>query len=185
MPVPFWGDDPDAWNRLGIGSTVEFVFDKTSVTIEGDLGNDWDVKKSPGADGAKATNRGYDPCRPKVVWTLYTAEHFATYQALLEDVQPRPSKQAPVVIEVSHPDLDLHKKRRFRIAKIHLLKKLGPEQKQAQFDLIEYFPEPKKIPKKASTSAEDEERDSEIRRRNQGRHLELEEYRPSKTSLKP
>jgi hypothetical protein len=145
--VPFWDDGAsgvDAWDRLEINS---LVFEKTNVEVDGDFGNEWDVKKSPGADGAPATNKGYEPCKPKVSWLLWTIEHFDTYAALLDKVQSKPGKAPPVVLEVIHPQLQLVKKSRFRIAKIHLLKKVGPQQMQACFELLEYFDSPKPIPK--------------------------------------
>jgi hypothetical protein len=146
MGVPFWAEDPDAWDRLEIDI---FVFDETKVDIEGDLGNEWDVKKAAGADGAKETNKGYDPCKPKLTWTLYRLEDLSTYEALLTAVQPKPGKTAPPIISVVHPLMQMHKKEKFRIEKIHFLKYLGQQQWQAQFDLLEYFAEPKKVAKAA------------------------------------
>jgi hypothetical protein len=145
MGVPFWQEDTNAWDRVEIGG-VEFA--ETQVDVEGDFGNDWDVKKSPGADGAPATNKGYEPCRPKLTWLLYLWDHFDAYVELLAKVQPRPGKTAPPEIEVVHPQLQLVGKVKFRIVKIHTLKKVGPQMMQAQFDLLEYFPTPKPIPPK-------------------------------------
>jgi hypothetical protein len=173
MGVPFWYDDPDAWDRIEIAG---FEFADTDVDVDGDLGNDFDVQKAAGADGAPATNKGYDPCKPKVSFALYTKEHFETYQALLAKVQPKPGKTPPPVVDVIHPKLQLVKKQKFKITKLHLPKKNGIGILVAAFDLLEYFPDPKPVPKPADTSAKDDF--------NTGRRAFLEpeaETRPSKT----
>lgn len=132
------------WDRVKIN---EFLFDQLKVDVDGDLGNDWDVQKSPGADGAPANNKGYDPIKPKLTWELRTPNHWSTYKKLLASVQPKPGKKAPVIITVVHPQLVLLKKEKFKIAKIHTLKKSGLQLMTAQFDLLEHFDKPKKIPK--------------------------------------
>lgn len=142
-------EDWDSWDRVTIQGVL---FDETVVDIDGDLGNDFDVKKAPGADGAPSIDKGYSPCQPKLTWTLWTDEHRAAYRKLLALVQPKPGKQAPPIITVVHPQMTLHKKEKFKIAKLHFLKKVGPQMQQAQFDLIEYFPTPKAIAKPSTTS---------------------------------
>jgi hypothetical protein len=143
MAVGSWIESPGEWDRLIID---DFAFDETEVNVDGDFGNDWDVKKAPGADGAPATNKGYEPCKPKITWVLWLEVHWETYQELLDKVQPRPGKTPPAVITVFHPQLAIVKKSKFKIAKVHTLKKVGPQQLEACFELIEHFDAPKPVP---------------------------------------
>lgn len=142
MAVPFWADDPDSWSRLEING---FVFEGLPVDVDGDFGNDFDVKKAPGADGATLTNKGVEPIKPSVRWTLYTAEHFAVYQEMIDKVYPHPGKTPLPLLEVIHPQLLILKKSKFRLVRVHTLKKVGPQQKEARFDLLEYFAAPKPV----------------------------------------
>jgi hypothetical protein len=146
MGVPSWNEDPDAWDRIEING---FEFAETEVDVDGDFGNDFDVKKAPGADGATLTNKGVEPIKPSVKWTLWKDEHWDIYQALIAKVYPYPGKTPLPLVEVIHPQLQLLKKVQFRLVRVHTLKRVGPQMMQAQFDLLEYFPVPKSIPKPA------------------------------------
>lgn len=141
MGIPSWFQDAGAWDRLEING---FEFD-TEVEIDGDFGNDFDVKKAPGADGATLTNKGVEPIKPQVKWLLYDDTTWDTYQALLAKVYPYPGKTPLPLLEVIHPQLLLLKKTQFRLVRVHTLKKAGPQILRAQFDLLEYFAAPKKI----------------------------------------
>lgn len=147
MPFLLWTEAPEGWNSLVINETG---FTDTKVEVDGELGNEFDVKKAPGSDGATETNKGYEPCKPKVSWVLYTNDHFRDYQALLADVQPKPGKTGPSVVSIFHPQIQLHRKERFYVTKIHFLKHIGSNQMQAVWELLEYFPAPK--PAAAATS---------------------------------
>jgi hypothetical protein len=163
MAVSYWMDDPDSWDSLEFsGDGWKVLFEGLPVEVDGDFGNDYDVKKSPGADGAPATNKGYDPCKPKVSWTLWTFDHWLAYQELLDRAQPKPGKTPPIVVTVVHPQLQLVKKSRFRIAKINTLKRVGPHMMQAQFELLEFFDAPKVIPKPSSLERPEEKRERAI-----------------------
>ena len=154
MPLPYWDDDPALWNTLYID---EWVWRDTAVDFDGDMGHDWDVQKAPGADGAPATNKGYEPCKPKLTWTLYTREHWGMYQEMLGVAQPKPGKTAPIVVEVSHPLISVHRKVKFRIARVHLLKRMGKGMRQASLDLLEYFAAPKPVPQPPAQRPEREQ----------------------------
>lgn len=146
MATPSWIADPGAWDRLEING---FVFDSV-VDVDGDFGNDFDVQKAPGADGATLNNKGVEPIKPSVRWQLYTEEHWGTYEAMIAAIYPYPGKTPLPLLDVQHPQLQLLKKRMFRLARVHTLKKVGPQICEARLDLVEYFAKPKTI-KKPST----------------------------------
>jgi hypothetical protein len=149
MGVPSWFDDPDAWDRVEING---FEFAETKVDVDGDFGNDFDIKKAPGADGATLTNKGVEPIKPQLKWELWKLEHFEIYEAMLPKVYPYPGKTPLPLLTIIHPQFQLLKKSQFRLARLHTLKKVGPQIMQAQFDLVEYFaasktpPKPKTVP---------------------------------------
>ncbi len=148
MPISDWVEDPGAWDRLEISG---FVFEATDVEVEGSFGNDFDVKKAPGADGATLVNKGVEPIKPTIRWTLYTSEHAGLYGQAVDKFQPRPGKTPLPLITVIHPQLQHFKKAQFRIVRMHTLKKVGPGMMQAQWDLLEYFAEAKTTPKSDTT----------------------------------
>lgn len=142
MGVPSWVTDPASWDRIEING---FVFEETKVEVDGDFGNDFDIKKAPGADGATLTNKGVEPIKPQIKWVIYNDAMWGTYQALLAKVYPYPGKTPLPLLEVIHPQLLLLKKAQFRLVRVHTLKPVGPEMMQAQFDLLEYFKQAKKV----------------------------------------
>lgn len=175
MPVPFPTTDPELWDILRI---ADWTWDATSVTVEGDFGNELDVQKAPGSDGAPARDKGYDPCKLQVTWTLYTESHFIQYEGFLATNQPKPGKTGAQVVVISYPLLQMYKKERFTISKIHLLKFLGKGMWQGRVDAVEWFPAPKKkstdVPNANATSAA-ALRDQEV----------LKQYNPAFDRQKP
>lgn len=159
MPIPSWNEDPDAWDRIDING---FIFHDTSVDVDGDFGNDFDVKKAPGADGATLTNKGVEPIKPSVRWVIYNEVHWLIYQALIAKVYPKPGKTPLPLLEVIHPQLQLLSKLQFRLVRVHTLKKVGPQQLEARFDLLEYFKAPKPVPKPQVTPATKWERERRV-----------------------
>lgn len=147
--IPSWNEDTGAWDSIIING---YKFEETLVEVDGDFGNDFDVKKAPGADGATLTNKGVEPIKPTVKWLIYDDGMWELYQQMLAQVYPYPGKTPLPLLEVIHPQLQLLKKAKFRLVRVHTLKKTGPQIMQAQFDLLEYFAEPKKIPAPSTTT---------------------------------
>lgn len=145
MGIPSWIEDAELWDELYVGDAY---FDETNVDIEGTpFGNDFDVKKAPGADGAPNKNKGYNPWKPKLSWLLWTQFHWEQYQVMLALYQPKPGKIAPPVVRFQHPIFDLYKKNRFKIEHVYPLKHTGQGIWLASLDLLEHFDAPKVIPK--------------------------------------
>lgn len=143
--VPSWIEDPDLWDEIYIGDAY---FDETNVDIEGTpFGNEFDVKKSKGSDGASITDQGYRPWQPKVSVLLWTQFHWEQYQVLLALYQPQPGKKGTKVVRFQHPIFDLYKKNRFKIEFIYPLKHQGAGKWLMQLDIVEYFEVPKPKPK--------------------------------------
>lgn len=174
----FWLEDPDYWDNLEVEG---FLFLDTKVDIDGGLKNDFDLPKASGKDGARAKHKGYVPSKIKVAWLLYTLEHFEAYEGLLTLAQPQPGKKSSPVVAVKHPLVQLHGQERFHVEQISILKFIGQGQWQAQFELIEWFPEPKTTPKPKVKDPSDGPKEG----RRAGLVQEYQQNKPSKTAIKP
>jgi hypothetical protein len=145
MSVPSWIEDPDLWDEIYVGDAY---FNETNVDVEGTpFGNELEVKKGNGADGATNKDKGYVPWKPKLSILIYSQEHWVQYDVLLQLYQPKPGKTGSPVVRITHPIFDLYKKNRFKIEKLHPIRHIGEGKWIAAFDLLEHFDAPKPQPK--------------------------------------
>ena len=179
MSVPSWFEDPELWNMVII---ADVVFRETDVQVTGSpITNKWDIQKSGTADGAPSKDQGYQPWQPSLQVSIWNQELYEAYVDLLRIAQPRPGKTGskPIIV-VSHPRFQIHGIEKFRLEKLHPLKKVDSYREMMQVDLLQYFPEPKPIPPPATPA---EPQPNYGRRGELG--LELEQFKPSKTTVKP
>lgn len=156
MAVPFWDKDPDAYDTLmiGVSGGNQYIFAETSVEVSGEVSNGkWDIKEAQGTDGARETYRGYTPSKITVTWHVYTEEHWLDYQALVKDIQIRASKSSPKPIEVSHPDLDVYRLKKFHIEGLPIIGKPNKGIREAKVKIFEWFEQPKPSPKPAAAAS--------------------------------
>lgn len=100
--APFWEDVPDAWDAIVIaGSAMPGL---ALVSGEG-IGRDIDMKKSPGRDGARLRDRGYQNAKFTVELRVWTADQFESLQRRLEDLQPKRRGGTRNALDVAHPAL--------------------------------------------------------------------------------
>lgn len=119
------------------------VFEVTKVDVEVDYERKWDVKETPGADGASETNKGYTPCTPKVSILLWTDTHREAWDRLAASIRPAGGKQPPKPITVEHAELAAAKRSRFYVKKLSGKKFIGPGRDEVVIELLEYFGTPK------------------------------------------
>jgi hypothetical protein len=144
--VPFWGTDPILYDQILIGPS-RFLY--TPVEVNGEVGFKLDVKPAPGTDGAYETNQGYEPAKLEVSLSLYLEEHLRAWEELLKVIRPLPGKQKSEPVNIVHPLLDLYGLRRFRVPKIPLLKRDGPQSYGARLQCVEHFDQPKAMGKQS------------------------------------
>lgn len=99
--LPFWGDNPDAWDTALIAG--QLVPGRTTVTAKAK--NRVDRKTIPGAHGAKYTHVGYAPAEVSLDVEVWTPEHLTRLRDIVRLIRPRKTAPQPVVI--SHPSLSM------------------------------------------------------------------------------
>ena len=138
-PAPFWDDDPESWD-IAILAGVSLP---GLARIDGlELASKWDVKEAPGSDGATETYQGYTPSSFQLVLRIWRRDQWVTWQSLAKRFRPKPGKERPQPVDVIHPDLAVWGISRAIIRKIKPKKTDGIY--EVSFDLLEYFPQPKK-----------------------------------------
>lgn len=149
-------EDPDAWDGVTIavarsGNSNVYRWENLPVDFDGDVVNDWDVKKAKGADGARATDNGYEAAQFSMKWLLWKSEHFRTYELFVADAKPRAGKEAKPILTIVHPMLAM-----FGLMVCNLKKCRFPDFKEvdqweAKVDLVEWSPSPKPVKKATNT----------------------------------
>ena len=66
---------------------------------------DWDVKKGKGVRGATVTFLGRPPAKFHITFQLWTAAHFAAWDAFRPLFKYDPAKKQPNAIDIYHPAL--------------------------------------------------------------------------------
>lgn len=113
--VPFWGDNPNAWDKCVLAGVELPGIANVEPTVEAKV----DHKAIPGTHGAKLTYLGYEPAKVKISLTLWTPEQLQAYQELVPLIRPR-EKILPV--DIAHPSCALH-----GITSVKVLKIEGPK----------------------------------------------------------
>jgi hypothetical protein len=141
MPAapPFWNDDPTSWDTVVIGGVTL----PGLARIEGlELASKWDVKEAPGSDGATETYQGYTPAAFQIVLRMWERDQWLAFLKLATRFRPRPGKNTPDPVDVVHPELAV-----WGISRA-IVRKLKPKKStdfyDVAFDMLEYFPQPKK-----------------------------------------
>ncbi|MGZ3454446.1 MAG: hypothetical protein ACXWUG_20255 [Polyangiales bacterium] len=150
MPAapPFWNDDPESWDTAVVGG----VQLPGLARIDGlELASKWDVKEAPGTDGATETYQGYTPSSFTLLLRMWERDQWTAWLGLVPKFRPRPGKESPDPVEVVHPELAA-----WGIARA-IIRKLKPKKSddvyEVSFDMLEYFPQPKKSVTSTATSA--------------------------------
>lgn len=101
--IPFWYDDPLAWDNVVLGDTI---CPGSANAIEGISGGGrrLDAKQAKGKDGSSYTDDGRDPFKFTIVCTLATRQELREWTELVNRVQIKQG-QAPEALTCSHPQL--------------------------------------------------------------------------------
>jgi hypothetical protein len=146
VPFPDSATGDATFNTIVIGADKGYEFKDVPVKVRGAISTKYDVKEAPGTDGASVVNRGYTPWKGTVTFTIWTADHWETYQALIPQIQPTPGKTATRVIAVFHPLLAMHKLLSFNVENVGI-GEWTSKGYDVELSLIQYFEKPKAVAK--------------------------------------
>lgn len=100
--IPWWYDQPDAWDVVMLGGMLLGSLDpKATVTLNGGpalckvkvkKGRKLDIKQSAGTHGATITDQGYKPASVDITVRIWTADQWAAIQQQLLTLEPPPTK---------------------------------------------------------------------------------------------
>lgn len=149
--VPFWDDDPDAWDTLTIGGVTVPGICNVSVNKRRDL----DVKKANGSDGVTTTDTGYGGAKVKITWKLWTADQWRDRRRVLRLIDPAPGKlkDSAVAWTVGHPVFADRGISAIQIDSIDGPEGEGDGSRTYTINAVEFRPPPKKIATGTPTSA--------------------------------
>lgn len=135
--LPFWYDQPDAWDTAILGGNTLPGLADVKVT----KGRKLDVKQSPGTHGATLTDQGYKPAKVTITLTLHTAEQWAAFQAMAPSLEPPPGKAYSQPFDILHPSTSVRGVKSVQIEDID-----GPDKgsipgtKVVTIKCVQYFP---------------------------------------------
>lgn len=112
--IPFWGDDPDAWDTIFFAGEAAPGLAK----VTGEVKNRVDKKMLPGTNGAKMTHIGYEPAEVDVELRLWMPEQLKAFADLVKQLRPR--RNSPPPVTVNHPALALYEIRSAQMLSIGL-----------------------------------------------------------------
>jgi hypothetical protein len=136
---PFWNDDPESWDTAIVGGVAL----PGLARIDGlELASKWDVKEAPGTDGATETYQGYTPAAFQIFLRMWEREQWRAFLKLVPRLRPKPGKNTPDAVDVVHPELSAWGISRAIVRKIK--PKKSDDFYDVSFDMLEYFPQPKK-----------------------------------------
>jgi len=105
--VPWWEDNERGaeWDTVTVNGTQ---WPGTAKVSGRGVGRKLDVKSRGGADGARVIDKGYEPGRFDITFSLWTSEHVDALGALLPVLNPRRAGAAAAhTVDVYHPALAL------------------------------------------------------------------------------
>lgn len=100
---PFWDDEPDLWDEVQLGGDK---LPGLCVIDDGEIGRKLDLRKSPGTDGGRIVDKGYDLGKLKISVTIWTAEQFSAWETLLPKILPRRKLTDRQPLEIVHPAIN-------------------------------------------------------------------------------
>lgn len=145
--IPYWIDDPDAWNHPTIGD----VRLPGVCTVVAEKGREIDVKKTKGKDGVTETDNGMEAGTVKIAMQIGNARQWAEWQAVRSKLDPNNPGALKSPMEIQHPACSEAGIRAIVIKKISSTSPTAKAGRTYTFDCVEWFPQPPKKTKASKT----------------------------------
>lgn len=142
--LPYWDDDPESWHTLVLGTQpMPGVWD----IEDGSAKRVFDIKKSPGREGAIVKDMGYENGALLLVGQIVGADQLAQLEAILESLKLTQKGKQRTPLAISHPKSLLLGITQVEVAEIEVLRidnGIGTQ----NIRVLEYIPKPKTTGKK-------------------------------------
>ena len=112
----YWAGDEWQWDSCQLGDMIL----PGHVTVTGDVSRKLDVKSAPGSDGAKITDKGYEPAKIAIKCVMWLAAHKDQLKAVLKYLHPRKKGKTRDAYAISHAATELMGIKSVYIEKISL-----------------------------------------------------------------
>jgi hypothetical protein len=138
VSIPFWSDDPTAWDRLYIAGTLA-----PGIVRDINVVRSRKVQKNagPGIDGASLVSQGRNLAEVPIVLELFTRNHLARAEAFVAERLARLKDEGAVTF--AHPLLTLHQLSALYIEEFDGPKRVSEGIYQMTIKATEYRPPPK------------------------------------------
>jgi hypothetical protein len=134
MTVPYWGDDPDAWDYVVLG---DFVL-PGSQTVTASLGRKLDTRSGAGSDGASIVDKGYQPAKVEITVRLWDRSGLTEWEQVSPLLVARRRQRR--ALQIKHPSLHLLGVHWVYLEELSALKQTSPGLWEATIKCIEYAP---------------------------------------------
>lgn len=153
MTQPGWtgdgGSADSAWNRVQLGPyVVPGICTITGLAV----GQDLDVKKQKGKDGAVMEDNGLEPAKFNIEVQINEAL-WPMFQEILPRIDPRRAGASRSPLEIVHPLTDILNIREIVIKRVIPTSPTASRGMKWVFECLQWFPAPK--PKKTTTKPKD------------------------------
>jgi hypothetical protein len=99
----YWSGDEWQWDSCALGDIIL----PGHVTVTGDVSRKLDVKSAPGSDGAKITDKGYEPAKITIKCVMWLAAHKDQLKAALKVLHPRKKGKSRDSYKIDHASTSL------------------------------------------------------------------------------
>lgn len=131
--------NPQWWDVVNVAGVVS-----PAVCEVGEFtkGNEWDVKKGKGSNGATLTFVQRKPAKGKIKFYLWTSQHFVQWSTFYAVWKYDPTKKKTQAVDVFHPSLAAIELSAFVTEEITNIIHEGNGKYSMTVSLLEYFPPP-------------------------------------------
>jgi len=138
LPVDWWGDDPDAWDRVLLDDVaLPGICEVDAAEVERKV----DSTSPTGSDGGTVRDKGYGLAKFKVKVRIWTREQFQFWVRLGPLLDPRRRGRERQPTRIEHPELLLIGITQAYITGVTSLKASQPRgSREATISFIEYAP---------------------------------------------
>lgn len=143
--LPHWDDEWEDWDTVILGShRLPGVW----TPERGDVKRVYDLKKSPGRDGALVKDEGYENGQIRLIGQFISADDWRAMQRVADEIHPKRKGKAREPLAIQHPALAFLSIFEVKVTGVSV-PQLDNGVMTVEIEVVEYVKEPKKAKKPA------------------------------------